>query len=170
MGLLDNVLGFFGFGSGSDEEESGLMQQGMQGQQDAELAEEWQQELMRTDMQQEEMVQQADMMQQDMERLMDPYEMPGTDIVVDESYHGIDHGDLALMEDMTTDSGLDDGMDNSWDTGCGSGFDDSFEDSWDTGCDDSWDSGCDDSWDTGCDDSWDSGFDDSWSCGGMDDF
>ena len=26
MGLLDNVLGFFGFGSGSDEEESGLMQ------------------------------------------------------------------------------------------------------------------------------------------------
>lgn len=98
-----------------------------------------------------------DIITQQVEHEMNPYERPGMDTVVDETYFGMDEGlgisNPDIYEDINNDSYLDDSWSND------SFSDDSYMG--DSYSDDSWsdDSYSDDSW---TDDSW---TDDSWSGG-----
>lgn len=128
MSIFSSLFQFFGGSAPQDTIDQTMQQQMEEAQQQMEEA-------------QREMEEQA--------RLSDPYQNPGQDAIVDETYFGIDEGlGIANPEQDTAD-------DLASDTSFDSLDDSSSFDSWDSG-DDSW-SSSDDSWDCGGSDSWDFG-------------
>ena len=82
------------------------------------------------DMERMQQMQNMEMMQQmeDMRHMSDPYENPGMDLVVDESFHGIDHG-MGIANPEHNFEGMNDSFFGSSDDsffGGGCGGDDFF--------------------------------------------